>query len=290
MKRTPNGTSVVRPADGMRAAITLCAAVSLGLWTSLAVAQHNPPPQRGSGKVNGSSALGSTYDPTVPAARSGGSGAVHGMQGRQGFRCASGREWAVVEGEIRCGEKFSFQGGGMPSLEGGGELTLLARAQLTGGFSTGVLMRMVLTKYDVRADMFDPSGKVVSRCYISRRKPSCHMGSPGGEHSGLASAPNYRVADGRFLYAEELVSGNEVFAAGRKGTNLQDNYVASLKLASEHVDVAIAGLFSMGDGQGTMLRPVYSRGQVKWSDFVVSSSNPTGKIWQTTDSWDARTP
>jgi len=273
----------------MRAAITLCAAVSLGLWASLAAAQHNPPPQRGSGKVNGSSALGSAYDPTVPAARSGGSGAVHGMQDRQGFRCASGREWAVVEGEIRCGEKFSFQGG-MPSLEGSGELTLLARAQLTGGFSTGVLMRMALTKYDVRIDMFDPSGKVVSRCYISRRKPSCHMGSPGGEHSGLASAPKYKVADGRFLHADELVSSNEVFAAGRRGASLQDNYVASLKLASEHVDVAIAGLFSMGDSQGTMLRPVYSRGQVKWSDFVVSSSNPTGKIWQTTESWDARTP
>ena len=116
--------------------------------------EHSPPAARGSQTAQAQSRGGGGYDSSAPQALRGGTSEYRGGQARQGFGCAPGEEWAIVENMIKCGARLDVDSAASNIVTGGKVLHI--RARLIDGFVSGILLRIVGTERDMRVHMFNP--------------------------------------------------------------------------------------------------------------------------------------
>jgi hypothetical protein len=280
-------------------------AVALGLswWSGSSQAQDYVQNQPGSTtlqmrspQVKGSQTLGTfsrgalSYLPSSATAQKAGSAFVY----RNGFGCEGGRRWALVKGEIQCAGALDLGGGG-GFFQAGGR-TLYVRGRLIDGWRTGTLMRVTGTTSDLRVDMFSVNGNVTASCFVTAAEPTCHVGSPGGVHGGLAAVPQF-LSNGQMRHASDLVSGNMLFSASTacssaacEAGGFDDAYIASVTVTASHLDFHIVGLHYLNGSRGMRLNPVYSSGRLNWDSLQSMMTGVSELTWLTTSAWSANTP
>jgi hypothetical protein len=244
--------------------------------------------ERGSQTVSMKATAALSYDNAAPLSRKSGSGQGAGIDAKAGFRCANGKHWAIIRGEIQCGETLTLSGGAANVLAGG--KVLYMQANLINGFRTGRVLRITGTAMDVRIDMFGLNGILTGSCYLTQDVNTCHLGSPNTANPGLAELPQFPTSGGQPRYASELVGGNLVFAGNLTGGALQDAYIASVVKNNTTLTVYFAGIHYLDGSQGNQLRPVYSFGQIQWDDLSGMFGNRSEMTLATMSAWSANTP
>jgi hypothetical protein len=229
-----------------------------------------------------------SYNSAAPIARKSGSGQGRGIDDKVGFRCANGKQWAIIKGEIQCGETLSLSGGAATLLSGG--KSLYVQANLGGGFRTGRFLRITGTNMDVRIDMFALDGSVTGSCFLTQDVNACHLGSPNSANPGLAAVPQFPTTGGVMRYASELVEGNLVFAGTRTGGALQDAYIASVVKTDSTFTVYFVGLHHLDGSQGNQLRPIYSWSRFNWDALSGMLGSAAQATLVTSTVWSANTP
>jgi hypothetical protein len=229
-----------------------------------------------------------SYNSAAPLSRKSGSGQGAGVETKVGFRCANGKHWAIIKGEIQCGETLNLSGEAAALLAGG--KSLYVQANLVNGFRTGRFLRITGTNMDVRVDMFALDGSVTGSCFLTQDVNACHLGSPNSANPGLAAVPQFPTTGGTMRYASELVEGNLVFAGTRTGGALQDAYIASVVKTNSTFTVYFVGLHHLDGSQGNQLRPIYSWSRFNWDALSGMLGQAAEATLVTSTAWSANTP